>query len=206
MKEISVVNIGDCFGYLTVISECEKDKYSHKRYLCKCICGNETIVLKYQLTSGKTRSCGCLQKNIAKEIHTKHGLCYTSLYTVWKGIVQRCVNKSCDSYKNYGGRGITICDEWKNDFQTFYDWAISNGYKKGLEIERIDNNNGYFPQNCRFATHLEQANNKRNNIKISYLGRTLTVAQWARALNKDDKKIRQRIMKLKWSGEKALSE
>lgn len=207
MNETNSVNIGDRFGYLIVLSKYSKDKYSHIRYLCKCECGNETIVLKSQLTSGKTKSCGCYQRKRAAEAQFKHGMCHTKIYYVWKEMLQRCNNQNNLSFINYGDRGIEVCDKWKNNdgFINFYNWAMNNGYRDGLEIDRINNDGNYNPDNCRWASRFIQANNKRNNIVIKYKGNKMTVSEWSRVLGIDEKKIRQRIRKLGWSGEKAIS-
>lgn len=109
----------------------------------------------------------------------KHGMIHTRLYSIWHCIKVRCYIKSCLSYKNYGGRGITVCDEWKKDFMSFYNWAINNGYKDDLTIDRIDVNGNYEPKNCRWATKKQQDNNKRTNHFVEYKGETKTIKQWA---------------------------
>ncbi|GAA0265129.1 hypothetical protein GCM10008922_25250 [Faecalicatena contorta] len=206
MKEKDVVRIGSKFNRLLVVSEYPKDKYSHKRFLCQCDCGNEVVVLKGQLTSGKTGSCGCYQRDRAREAQLKHGMANTKIYYVWKDIIQRCSNANSKSYSNYGHRGISVCDDWlgTNGFEKFYQWALDNGYREGLEIDRIKNNGNYEPSNCRWATKIQQANNKRNNIVIKHNEKEMTVSQWARELGIDDKKIRQRIQKLGWDNEKSI--
>ena len=166
------------FGRWTVVSQSEpridKNGCAINRWLCKCDCGNEKIVLQASLISGRSKSCGCLNKDIVSKMWNKHGLSNvgSGLYSVWNGIKYRCYCKSSHDYPNYGGRGITICEEWKNDFKAFHDWAIANGYKeektdKGiniLTIDRIDVNGNYEPSNCRFVTNEVQAKNKRNTI------------------------------------------
>jgi hypothetical protein len=108
-----------------------------------------------------------------------HGLRKTRLYGVWNTMKQRCYNKNCGKYPEYGGRGITVCGEWLNDFKKFYDWAMASGYREGLTIDRIDNDGDYSPENCRFATMKEQNNNRRDNVLITVGGATKTIAQWA---------------------------
>lgn len=152
---------GQRFGRLTVIEQAES-KNNHARWVCKCDCGNKRIVYGSSLFSGETKSCGCWNKDKM----LKHNLTDTKLAHIWSQIKQRCFQKNCKAYKNYGGRGITVCDEWKNDFLTFYNWSIKNGYKENLSIDRIDNDGNYCPENCRWVEDDTQRRNKRTNIKI----------------------------------------
>jgi len=117
-------------------------------WLCRCSCGNEGIVDGYKLRSGRSKSCGCLQV----ESVTSHGLRKHLLYPVWGDMKDRCINKNDESYRHYGGRGILVCDEWLDNFQAFYDFCMENGWRKGLQIDRIDNDGNYEPDNCRFVT------------------------------------------------------
>lgn len=157
---------------------------------CKCSCKSGTIknVRSDQLQSGKSTSCGCLHSNIMSGLdHSafkkKHGKYNTRLNIIWCKMKQRCYNKNNDAYKNYGGRGIVICEEWVNDFMNFYSWAIDNGYSDSLTLDRINNNGNYEPDNCRWATLLEQHNNTRRNHYIEYKGETHTISEWSRLLN-----------------------
>lgn len=127
----------------------------------KCICGAKFKSLISHVKNGNTKSCGCYQKKRVKEISTTHGLSNHPILSVWKNMIQRTTNQNNKNYKDYGARGILICKEWKNDFKVFFDWCILNGYKKGLEIDRIDNNIGYDPSNCRFTTRSVQTRNTR---------------------------------------------
>lgn len=112
-----------------------------------------------------------------------HGLSKDKFYQVWNGIKQRCYNVNNKNYHNYGGRGITVCDEWYNNFQAFYDWSMENGYYDGLQIDRIDNNKGYSPDNCRWVDRYANNNNRRNNILFTYNNKTQSLSAWCRELN-----------------------
>ena len=169
---------GKRFGRLVVLEQAEyhidKKGRKTKMWKCKCDCGNETIVRHGGLQKGTTTSCGCFHKEIVGSLNRSHGLSANCgrLYPLWKSIKYRCYNINSKDYARYGGRGIVMCDEWINDFQSFYDWAIANGYKeektdKGLNIltiDRIDVNGNYEPSNCRFVTNDVQAKNKRDTI------------------------------------------
>lgn len=149
------------FGRLTVIKYYGSNKNSRALWLCKCDCGNEKVVIGNSLLCKLTFSCGCYNKEAASKRRIKHSMSYSKLYKVWQGMKTRCYNPKFMYYCNYGGRGITICDEWLNDFKAFYDWAINNGYKEGLTIDRINNDGNYEPSNCRWITRAEQNRNQR---------------------------------------------
>ena len=160
---------GKRFGRLIVIERAENyispQGQARKRWLCKCDCGNDVIVPASALINGESKSCGCLQKEIAKNTFTQHGKWGSRLHRIWASMKTRCYNRKSRSYKWYGGRGITICDEWMNSFQAFYDWAMANGYRDDLSIDRIDVNGNYEPSNCRWITIIEQQKNKRQKEK-----------------------------------------
>lgn len=166
--------IGKRFGRLLVIEKSEpvisESGKKTQMWRCVCDCGNEINVRHSCLQSGHTTSCGCYHKETVGRLKRTHGLSHKShLYSVWKNIKDRCYREKCKSYHNYGGRGITMCDEWKNDYKKFYDWAMKNGYEEKqtaggvniLSIDRIDNDGNYEPQNCRWVTADIQAKNKR---------------------------------------------
>lgn len=170
---------GQKFGRLTVIKRFNNKNNRHTQWICKCECGNECIVNADNLKKGHTQSCGCLSREQAVITNTIHGLSKTKIHKVWDTMIQRTTNPNNSSYKKYGGRGIRVCEEWRNNFKTFYDWAISNGYKEGLSIDRIDVNGNYEPSNCRWANQKEQARNRRNNRLITYNNETHCIAEWA---------------------------
>ena len=179
LKLVKEVNdmIGQKFGKLTVLEELpERYKDGSKQYKCICECGNYTNVVGYSLRKGNTKSCGCLNHEPHTIIHGKYK---TRLYKIWQGIKRRCYNKRFKHYKNYGDRGIVVCDEWKNDFMAFYNWSMSNGYKDNLTIDRINVNGNYEPNNCRWVTRKVQQNNTRRNVLITYNGKTQNMRQWA---------------------------
>lgn len=138
-------------------------------------------------------------------MNTKHGDSNTRLYNVWAGIIYRCENKKCKSYKHYGGRGISVCDEWRKKYSTFKDWAMANGYKENLTIDRIDVNGNYEPLNCRWVTMKKQANNKRTNLFITYNGITKTASEWDKEMNYERGTIQRRI-RAGWSIDRTIEE
>ena len=174
-----IVNLaGLRFGRLLVIKNVGTDRNGSSKWLCKCDCGNKKIVTNSNLRNNSTKSCGCLQK----ENKTKHNKWNTRIYRIYYGIKQRCYNPKYSRYYDYGGRGITVCDEWKNDFMSFYNWAMANGYRDDLTIDRIDVNGNYKPHNCRWISREEQQSNTRKSHFIEYNGKKQTMAQWSREL------------------------
>lgn len=161
------------FGRLTVLERADnKGRYTVWR--CRCDCGNVCVVTGNSLKSGRTKSCGCLHGQ-------KHGMADTDIYNTWISIKQRCFNPKTPNYNRYGGRGITICDEWKDDFQAFYDYVskLPHFDEKGYSLDRIDNNKGYEPDNIHWADAKTQARNTRRNIFVEYNGVKMTLSEAA---------------------------
>lgn len=176
-------------------------------WLCKCDCGNIIKAASQNLKSGNTKSCGCLNKEIATKVNTKHNMYGTRLYKIWCNMKNRCYNQNVKAYNDYGGRGIKVCDDWlnkENGFINFYNWAINNGYKDDLTIDRINNDGNYEPSNCRWATILEQSHNKRNSIKLTYNNETKHISELAKEYGLTRDCLWERLYVLNWNLEKAL--
>lgn len=196
---------GKRYGKLTVIERIYKTGNKRTFWRCKCDCGKETVVSASHLKDGHTKSCGCLHRELAKELHTEHGQSGTRLYNIYMLMKRRTGDERDKEYKDYGGRGIKICDEWENDFNAFYNWSINNGYSEDLTIDRINVNKNYSPDNCRWATRKEQANNRRTNRNISYNGETHNIRQWAEKLGINYNTLSSRINKYHWTIERAFN-
>jgi len=173
--------IGQRFGRLKVVSFSHKDKSKkHSFFFCKCDCGNEKVVCSDNLKKGDTKSCGCLQKELTGKRFTTHGMSRSSIYHRWQNMVNRCLKNSDPAYKNYGGRGITVCDRWLK-FENFYE-DTKKGYKKDLTLDRINNNENYEKSNCCWATRKEQQQNTRRTIKIEYKNQKMCLKDWSKKL------------------------
>lgn len=163
--EHSVLDIsGEKYGRLTALFRVGKDKFGKGMWACVCDCGTVKVVDISLLRRGSTLSCGCLDRenHSLKPNRKSHGMCGTRIYRIWKGMKSRCYNKNTPDYKKwYGAEGVTVCDEWRESFEPFYKWAMGNGYREDLSIDRIDPYGDYEPSNCRWADAKTQANNKR---------------------------------------------
>lgn len=157
---------GQTFSRLTVIKRAEDYKNGSARWLCRCSCGKDVVVIGQKLRNGRTRSCGCLSLDLKRKRSTIHGDSGTRLFRIWSGMLNRCLNEHNSGWKNYGGRGIGVCKEWSNSFVEFKSWSVSNGYKDELTIDRIDNDLGYAPWNCRWVSAKAQGRNKRTNARL----------------------------------------
>lgn len=195
---------GQKFNHLTVIERVENTSRGQTRWKCLCDCGNTTIVQGGNLKTGEVKSCGCLSHKPAW--NKTHGLSNTRLYWKWNGMKRRCYDEKDSHYKDYGGRGIKICEEWLNDFYAFYCWAMATGGDdKNLTIERIDVNGDYSPENCTWADRKTQSNNRRNCHFFTYNEKTQNLMQWCEELNLNYKLVYERIFRDHWSFEKAIS-
>ena len=173
---------GKRFGMLTIIKRVENANAWKTQWLCKCDCGTEKVIRGNDITTGKTISCGCFGLKKRNEASTTHGMSKTRMFRIHNLMKDRCSNPHNPHYKYYGGRGITVCDEWKNDFMNFYNWAIDNGYSDELTIDRVDNNGNYEPNNCRWATTKQQANNTSRNRIVEFNGEIHNIKEWGEIL------------------------
>lgn len=194
---------GQRFGRLVVLEFSGYDHNHKAKWNCQCDCGKQKVVRANELRSGKTQSCGCLHKQLLSVRVKKHGGRGTRLFSIWKNMKARCYNPKNKKFVIYGGRGITVCEEWVNNYTAFRDWSLSHGYAEHLTIDRIDNDKGYSPENCRWATVLQQARNKQHNHLITYKNETKTLSEWAEQFHIDHRTILRRL-ELGWSVEEAL--
>lgn len=188
------------FNSLTVIDAVGNDNHGAKLWKCKCDCGNYTIQNTSNIISSRSKSCGCLKGYNLKT----HGYSRERLHNIWKGMRGRCNNSNESSYKNYGARGIKVCEEW-NDYTVFRKWALENGYNDSLTIERKDVNKGYEPSNCEWITLGEQCNNRRNTVRMTYKGQTKTLSQWSKEFGINYFTLYRRYCEYGWSVEKCLN-
>ena len=178
------------FGRLVAKTDVGKNKSGAYIWECKCECGNIVNIASADLVRGHSTSCGCVRIDSCLELSKKglninhsaktHGMSQTRIYRIWKDMLRRTNNPDRQNYSYYGGRGIGVCEEWKNSFELFYDWSVANGYSDSLEIDRKDNDKNYCPENCRWVEKTVNANNRSTSRNITYKGATKTVAEWSR--------------------------
>jgi hypothetical protein len=200
---------GKRFGRLECLIDVGRDKGGGVLWECQCDCGKKTVIRSGGLVHGHTKSCGCLQRYMTKKSHTIHSLCRDEngnrpkLYHVWDGMKQRCQNPNSTFYKDYGGRGIKVCEEW-NSYIPFHNWAMANGYEEGLTIERKYVNGDYEPSNCIWIPRSEQSRNRRNNHYLTYKGISKTITEWGSELGINPSVLGTRIRR-GWSVERTLN-
>lgn len=205
LRERKLIDLsGQKFGRLLVLKRAE----NHGRetyWKCRCDCGNTKEINGAKLKNGHTKSCGCLSKEITSEMSRTHGMSDTRLYRIYKKMYRRCYKPKTKSFENYGGRGITICTEWlgEHGFENFAKWSTENGYNDNLSIDRKDNDKGYSPENCRWATAKEQANNTRSTVFLTYNGETKPASEWSEitGIRQDTLTMRKRSG---WSDEECI--
>lgn len=192
--------VGDRFGRLIVISQFKREG-GPDRVIVRCDCGVEREACSRSVRRGRTRSCGCLQKGAAM----RHGASGHPLYGRWRSMLDRCYSPTRGNYKYYGGRGITVCDEWRLDPFSFFSWVESQNPEGVFDVDRRDNDLGYSPGNCRIVSKIDNMRNTRGNRTIDVGGRTLTVAEAAEVYGIPYDCLVQRLNKLGWGAEKAVS-
>jgi hypothetical protein len=183
MKTLDLTN--KKFGRLRVVQQLGKNKWGNLLWLCKCDCGKDHTVASGKLIQGKSKSCGCYANDLHIEQLKRHGITVGGkprTFIIWNGIKARCLNPKAVNYKSYGGRGITVCDEWMS-FELFHNWAINSGYSDNLTIDRIDNDKNYCPENCRWVTRKENAIRQRKCIVLTVNGTTGSISSFAREIN-----------------------
>lgn len=195
---------GHVFGRLTAVEDVGKNKHGKRLWKCKCQCGTSVDVPAGNLQSGNTKSCGCFQKENTSAYSKTHGFRGSKLYHVYSGMVDRCTRENHKSYAYYGGRGIFVCQEWLEDRSRFFEWAMANGYKEGLTLDRVENDGPYAPDNCRWVDRFAQCSNTRDNVMLTYQGKTQHAMAWARELGLDPNNIWRRKRE-GWSDEDALT-
>lgn len=215
LKTISQLNkpkykSGDIYNELTLTG---KSFVNGRRYLeFICVCGKSHFSLMSNILSGKTKSCGCKRYELSSIKLTTHGMgkkgTIHPIYNTYNCMKNRCYNVNYDRYEDWGGRGITVCDEWLNDIHKFIEWAINNGWRKGLTLDRIDNNGNYAPENCKWSDNYEQGKNKRNSYIIEAFGEKKILSEWARDSRSvvSAEGIKKRIEIYGWDAERAISD
>ena len=199
---------GQKFGKLTVLELSEYGN-GYRKWKCKCDCGNICYIPTKTLRNGTAKSCGCLRISLLRARVSKHLMTNTRLYKIWKNIKKRCYGNTSYLTKNYKDKGIIMCEEWKNDFKIFFDWAIKNGYDNNsprgvCTLDRINYNGNYEPENCRWISIQEQQLNKSTNRRITFNNETHTISEWAKIINIKPKTLEMRFLR-GWDIKKALT-
>lgn len=193
---------GRKFGRLRAREYLGNDKSGHARWRCTCACGNEVVVIATNLKTGNSKSCGCRKLEVTAMRAATHRMSHTKLYRVWRSMISRCTNPNVPAYDRYGGRGIAVCDRW-HDFANFYA-DMGDPPSPQHTLERIDNDGDYSPDNCRWATRTHQARNRASNHRITFRGKTRTLAGWAEETGINRSTILDRLHR-GWSVERALT-
>lgn len=186
--------IGDIYGMLTISSDLGTSKQG-RFVLCKCQCGNIKKIRMACLKRGDTISCGCYSSKMSKERNTTHGMSHTPIHQIWTSMLERCYNSNCKAYKNYGGRGVTVCNEWRFDFTKFYQWAIRNGWERGLHVDKDIKGDSllYSPDTCLIVSAKENHRKRRSSRIVEYKGEKRCMAEWCDILSFPYNLTRQRI-------------
>lgn len=195
------INLNDRFGRL-VITQVGRLVGRNRYFFCHCDCGNEKEIAGASLLRGATKSCGCLNSEMSSARKKTHGLSDSREYTIWCGMRQRCEDPNVSAYKNYGGRGIEVCERWLE----FPNFIADMGESEGRTIERRDNEKGYSPENCYWASEKQQANNRRSNRVFSYAGKSLNIQQWSEKTGISYFTLRARLVIHGWPVKRALTE
>lgn len=188
--------VGKRFEGCVVISREGSNKDKKATWRCVCKCGKEFVTTGKSIRLKLIKSCGCLKISRIKEVGFKnktHGETKTRLYNIWHGMKKRCRTKSDTSFKYYGGKGISVCDEWESSYEVFRDWANANGYEDNLTLDRLDNNGDYSPENCKWSDLYEQARNRSNNVRVDFKGENMTLSQVAENLGISTSLLQYRI-------------
>lgn len=199
--------VGKRFGKLVVVGrDYSYISNKHTKWLCKCDCGNIKSVFRNSLIGGRTNSCGCEQYKGKNGINKTHGLSKERIYHEWTSMKGRCASDTMKSHEHYHDKGIRVCSEWNDSFESFCEWAINNGYRDDLTIDRIDNSKGYCPENCRWVTNAEQQQNKTNTIHVNYNGRDWCLRTLCVEIGFPYKTAHRRYTRMKNRGEPVTSE
>lgn len=199
------IAIGAVFGDYTVVGPSRTEGVqSRSEYLCQCSCGVTKYVNAYSLRSGRSKSCGCQRDMQTRARSTTHGMSKSSVYAVWLQARARCHDPRHRQYKDYGGRGISMCVRWRNSFEAFYA-DMGNPPFKGATLERKNNHRGYSPKNCTWATRTEQVRNRRNTRRFRFQGRSMLLVDWAKCLGIKKSTLVSRIYLYGWSVSKAFT-